>query len=47
MKVRSGCVLNAYEHVGYKGKHETFAGSVPWVGPEWSDRISSYTCTCR
>ncbi|NJK32206.1 MAG: hypothetical protein HC927_07255 [Deltaproteobacteria bacterium] len=44
--VRSGCVLNAYEHINYGGAHASYSGSVPWVGNWWNDKISSYTCTC-
>lgn len=46
MRVRPGCVLNAYQHADFGGAHETFAGQVPWVGDAWNDIISSYTCTC-
>ena len=46
MWIRSGCVLNAYEHINFGGAHQVFLGAVPWVGDSWNDRISSYTCSC-
>jgi len=46
MKVRNGCVLNAYEHVNFGGAHATFLGHVPWVGNGWNDKMSSFTCRC-
>lgn len=46
IQVRSGCVLNAYEHKDYGGAHQSFSGEVPRVGDWWNDRISSYTCSC-
>ncbi|PRP93693.1 peptidase inhibitor family I36 protein [Enhygromyxa salina] len=44
--VRSGCVLNVWEHSNFGGAHAAFQGSVPWIGNWWNDRISSYTCSC-
>lgn len=46
LRVRSGCVFNAYEDIDFRGDHTVFAGRVPWVGNGWNDRISSYTCSC-
>ncbi|WP_434427450.1 peptidase inhibitor family I36 protein [Nannocystis pusilla] len=46
LKVRPGCVFNAYEHKDFKGNHKGFSGNVPSVGGSWNDKISSYTCTC-
>jgi hypothetical protein len=46
IKVRSGCVLNVYEHKGFRGAQKSFRGLVPYVGNWWNDRISSYTCSC-
>ncbi|MBA3544901.1 MAG: peptidase inhibitor family I36 protein [Nannocystis sp.] len=46
LKVRAGCVLNAYEHVNFGGAHKAFQANVPWVGAGWNDKISSFVCSC-
>ena len=46
IKVRSGCVLNAYEDKDFRGDQKSFSGNVRRVGDGWNDRISSYTCSC-
>jgi hypothetical protein len=40
------CALTAFEHVGFRGRRQTFGGSVPFVGPFWNDRISSIVVEC-
>jgi hypothetical protein len=40
------CALTAFEHFGFRGRRQTFAGSVPYVGPFWNDRISSVAVEC-
>ena len=47
VSVEPGCALNVWEHANFDGAHTTFIGSVPWVGRDWNDRISSYNCTCQ
>jgi hypothetical protein len=44
--VEPGCALNVWEHADYRGKNKTYGGSLPFVGEDFNDIISSYTCTC-
>lgn len=46
VQVRSGCVLNVFEHADFAGAQNSFQGSVPFVGEWWNDKISAYTCDC-
>lgn len=47
INVKAGCILNAYAEIDFGGAHDTFGGTVPWVGDTWSNQISSFTCTCQ
>jgi hypothetical protein len=44
--VNPGCALNVWEHGSFGGKHKTVAGVVPWIGGDWNDIISAWTCDC-
>jgi Peptidase inhibitor family I36 len=40
------CELTSFEHVNFRGRSQTWNGSVPFVGPFWNDRISSIIVEC-
>jgi len=42
-----GCAITAFEHANFGGRRQTWAGSVPFVGRGWNDRISSMVVECR
>ena len=46
VKVEPGCALNVWEHENFGGRNKTYAGALPFVGGDFNDIITSYTCTC-
>lgn len=46
-RVVSGCRVIAYSERNFQGPSVTFAKSVPYVGKQWDNVISSYRCVCR
>jgi hypothetical protein len=47
IKVVSGCSFVAYSENNFRGPSITFKKSVPYVGKQWDNAISSYRCVCR
>ena len=41
-----GCEITTFEHANFRGRRQTWGGSVPFVGREWNDRISSIAVQC-
>ena len=41
-----GCEITTFEHANFRGRRQTWGGSVPFVGREWNDRISSIAIQC-
>ena len=47
VRCASSCRLIAYERLDYRGEMQLFTGSVPEIGDDWNDKISSMRVTCR
>jgi hypothetical protein len=43
----SSCQLLAYDRSFYEGERHDFSGTVPNLGAEWDDKISSMVVSCR
>lgn len=46
-KMVSGCRIIAYSEPNFRGPSVTFVRSVPYVGKQWDNVISSYRCICQ
>jgi hypothetical protein len=41
-----GCEMTTFEHAGFRGRRQIWYGSVPFVGRDCNDRISSVAVQC-
>jgi hypothetical protein len=47
IRCRPGCSATGFEHVDFRGGHQTFEGETRFVGAFWNDRISALRAQCR
>jgi hypothetical protein len=46
-RIVRGCRVVAYEHAEFRGPSAQWTQSVPYVGDNWNDLISSWRCLCN
>jgi hypothetical protein len=46
-RIIMGCRVVAYENENFRGPNAQWSQSVPYVGDNWNDLISSWRCLCN